>query len=969
MVVTDARTPRTPASDNDRWIVEDSTVTDFYSVHGGYATLLLAAVIQPTPPNVYPPIDYNPPIGYNTAASPLVIVRRCLVEGTGALGTAGTFAPTGQILFKDNVILNSQTAFNMDTQWGSSIDLINNVALDVTTFAKIGTANQSVATMRYFQFLDNLIRLRGRTQAKVYTDYDYQTASSSWLTAPDQPLGRLQSTLCFGLAFRGIAADIKFSNNRFTTVHASKFLPAGFPSDATGATFQMVWPVPSNTYINNEYVDIYRGEVRDIKLEAGLLSTMAYDFFDPPGQFPAQWFIGSNTLGPTEAPDYTQARSPSSSGFVSQGILRRTLQKYQAGPAPNDKLMAVEEIAIGTTAVQTSISSATLTVPVRAVEHRTSSHPTPGTAFISGRTVRLRYFVNGSTIPSEVAVPAQTGADGFASFNIYSLPLNANIRLEAWMEPAGIVGNFDRDRVAWSTCDVKIGVVVDVTALPDVGDDKNTIPAKRAKFLFARTGSSAQLASSLTVNFSLASSYLAPNGEELVATYGTSGSADYFLQGPISLGGVPNQVTFSVGATQAVVEVVARGDNITEEDIVRVILETSSGYAIGSRNSADVLIYDGPYWNVQSLEPTAVPNQSGVTAVNGAKNAAGGWIAPPQAVGWAGWSVNGLSETHGTDWNIGNSPPWVDFGFTFRPYGISTRASTQQNSVVVGSFGTAAYRILDNGTGGATLPNFSWAGGGSPSVAWAISPNASRIVGFSTSSGMRRPALWTDGANPVDLSSGLLDLPNQRTGEAKAVNDAGVIVGYSSGFGLDAQALIRKPFRNAGSGASFADSDWLAVPAGGNGVGVANSVTTTALGKHFAAGGYDDLGNHRGACLWSPGSGQTLPSLPTDLKGLLRNGLEDNYQEAMSVNSSLVIVGWSQLNLNDTSRRAVLFDSNASLSLQKCRDLNDRYFTHNPTGLILQSAEAISDGNAIVGNGLYSGAPKAFIMIPRSDEN
>lgn len=967
MVVTDARTPRTPASDNDRWIVEDSTVTDFYSVHGGYATLLLAAVIQPTPPNVYPPIDYNPPIGYNTAASPLVIVRRCLVEGTGALGTAGTFAPTGQILFKDNVILNSQTAFNMDTHWGASIDLINNVALDVTTFAKIGTANQSVATMRYFQFLDNLIRLRGRTQAKVYTDYDYQTASSSWLTAPDQPLGRLQSTLCFGLALRGIAADIKFSNNRFTTVHASKFLPAGFPSDATGATFQMVWPVPSNTYINNEYVNTYRGNVRDIKLQTGRLSAVAYDFIDPAGPYPDESFLGTNTLEPTEAPNYTQVRSPSGSGFESQGILRRTLQNYQPGPAPIDNLLSVEEIAIGTTSIQTSASSATLTAQVRAAEHRTSYHSTPGTAAIVGRTVRLRYFVNGATVPTDVTVAPQTITGGFASFTIGSLPLNANVRLEAWMEPAGGSGTFHRDRVAWATCDVPIGVVVSVTALPDVGDDKNTLSSKRAKFRFTRTGSTQQ---ALSVGFLLAPSYTAPNPqpgpEELIATYGTSGTADYYLQGvgnatlwPTS--GVPSQVTFPAGATEAVVDVVTRGDNLTEQDIVRVILQSGSGYALGSRSTADVLIYDGPYWTLQSLEPTAT--ESAATAVNGTKNAAGAWIAPPQAVGWGVWTVYGLPETHGSLWNTGSSPPWLDFGLTFRPYGISSRASTQQNSVVVGTLGSSAYKILDNGTGGMTLPNFSWPGGGSPSAARAISPNAGRIVGYSTSSGKGRPALWVGSSNPIDLSGGLEDPQNQRIGEAMAVNDAGVVVGYCSGFGPDIQGKVLRSFRNDGSDAVFDDTDALAVPSDGSGAGAANAVSTTSQAQHFAAGWYSTIsGSSRLGLQWSPSAGQSLPSVPKLLGVLYRNGAQDIQNEAKGINESLRIVGWSGASAVDSNRKAVMYDGG-------WKDLNDRHFVHGSTGWVLQSAEGISKGNVIVGNGLLLGAPKAFMLLPRTDEN
>jgi len=261
---------------------------------------------------------------------------------------------------------------------------------------------------------------------------------------------------------------------------------------------------------------------------------------------------------------------------------------------------------------------------------------------------------------------------------------------------------------------------------------------------------------------------------------------------------------------------------------------------------------------------------------------------------------------------------------------------------------------MDDGTGGFPLPTVPGTFG--VSAALGISPNGSWTAGYATKSSVRVPALWTSAGVAKDLTTTILNpyfLPI--TGEAKAVNDAGVIVGECSG--LVVSSSTKRPFRNAGNGATLMAGDWLEVPPLGNGEGTAHSIAT-ASGLHHAVGHFlDDLGRSYGV-LWSPESGQTLPSTPLDLLRLKRNGVFDKICEAKSINSFKTIVGWSGASANDNARKAVIYKNG-------WKDLNDRHFVHGSAGLSLQSADAISDTGFIVGTGVLSGNMKGFLLVPR----
>jgi len=497
-------------------------------------------------------------------------------------------------------------------------------------------------------------------------------------------------------------------------------------------------------------------------------------------------------------------------------------------------------------------------------------------------------------------------------------------RIRAWI-PGGTT-NFAPQTLAWASLNYSLGTVVSLSAIPDVADDKNINAAKRTQLRLSRTGTPAALAATLNAYVRIPTNGIheltSPvDRRQLIANYGTSPTNDYSFGTPtggtlgtVTPGGV-TQVTFDANSTSVVIPILPKADNFTEANAIRVDLVATNTDAPGPSTLADIY-----------------------------------------TVGLATWAnLYGQTQQHGAVWTWQSTAPATDLGLTFQPHGISFRPTTlaADRAWIVGAWGNSAYQVLDNNSSGVTLPHFASFSGSS--LAWAISPNGARTVGYSTSLRKRRPALWVGTENPSDLSSGMTD--PMRIGEAKAVNNAGVIVGYSTGF--PSNPSHQRPFRNSGNGATFSDTDWMAVPAGGTGEGTANAITTSSS-KHYVSGWHrrDDL-FFRIAASWSPASSQTLPSVAVELGRLSTNGNLDARSESTSINSSLIIVRWSGSSETSSDRRAVLFNDGV------WKDLNDRHFIHSSTSWILQSAKTISDSRVIVGVGLFSGSPRGFMLISR----
>ncbi len=965
------------------WVVEDVEVSDFHSVHSGYATLIMPIVFQPTH------------AAYNS--SPVAIVRRCKVRddqraaialGTAKAGTLlvnnttinpGSFTSSGAIRFEDNIILNSLTGFNTDTGAIGPLWFTNNVFLDVGTWGVLGQPDSGINHKRY-GLTDNLVRLRGRLDWKSYLDVCI-TDPNSATTDPNLALGRSEPRDASGLKIQGAAGEIYVERNDFTTWPLDNFnLPD--PSD-TSHRYHLIWKLMSGT---SYYCWLYprnRPDAQTVVFTTNRLSNVAFDFSAANATtLPTATYT---TFGPSSAPAYEDPRTPSTTlpgGLVPQGRIGNVIALTNG----SSRLIGVHEVQIGTV----SYAGGSLTVNARLAKHQLAAGGTTGTVGVPGQTLRLqciRRKPDWTIVTQTVTANSQTLADGTTTFTLTGLSGQSGVcRLTAWLDGGtGGSGTFESHQDAWAGYDYplepdKVGglPVVELSTTIDVGDDKNTAPAKRAKIRATRNG---DLSSSLAVAVRLESgvNYKPGSGgaTDLAATYGTVGSADYYLvsgtgtwstASPYTTG----TLTIPAGAATGEISVVTRADNLTEQNLILCRLASSAAYAPGVSTNADILIFDGPeysFYELSDYRPDTYGYQNPATVAVTAVNAA----STVQAAGWVTYTASRYPvATAGGYWTATGGANIVDVwgtrlaGTSPLPYGIS------DPGMLVGVNGTSAFR-RGGGAGQVALPNLQSSGGSS--AAFGVNPagtaTAHYIAGQSVSGG-NRPVVWVNGgAAPVNLTTGLGN--DYGIGAAYAVNDAGVAVGESQGFVNAPGGLgISRPFRTLIGAEALTQQDYLDVPdiAGVDHSGRANAVTTTVhpnnVTKHHAAGRFRiDAITSKNAVYWAP-SANGLPGEAKDLGSLRRDGADDSESEAAGINSSLRIVGWSGATSTSSDRRAVFVP--VYYTGARWRDLNDRHFAFGqPAGWVLQAAVAINSGGTIAGTGVNSGGQtRGFLLVPRT---
>ncbi|HAB18724.1 MAG TPA: hypothetical protein DCE44_20075, partial [Verrucomicrobiales bacterium] len=974
--------PTSPSPPNNfPWIVEDVDVCDFKSVHGGYGTMIMPIVYQQTRGTILDP--------------PVAVIRRCQVrvnEAAIALGTAGADhypfnsvenlpgVISGRIRYQDNVVVGAGIGFNTDTDSIGPLVFENNAFLDVGYWGFVGQADSGVNHNGYL-LKDNLIRLRGRFHMKSWSDVCLSTYPNI-ATDPNLALGRYvpDDVFCAGLVIQGAAANVTMEGNDFTTWPVNNFYLAR-PSDTIQAKYRIVWKLPSDQNINCWLYSRSRPALQSMTFgpSADRLSTRTYDFGGHIGLATGveASFVDPAALtysGSSWSFDHLAERSAlASTGFTPKGRLGRVLPLF-APPV----LTKVREVQIG----EVTYSAGTLTVQTRVADHflrAGGANPVVKTFPLAGVKPLLRVVrrdENSLVSSTDHLGLMPSDINGLVTFQVPGLGGASGVcQLSAWLDGAGgVAGAFEPEYDCWANYDFPLAnasgkPVVEMSATPDVGDDKNTTPSKRAVIIVKRNLWAGSMELPVKVAFRSGVFFRPPSSsQDLAATYGTTGSADYYINALVGSWTPPNAsgigtIRIPSNQEEARVQIVTRADNLTEQNIIVCQLEPdASAYALGVSTAVKILIYDGPLWTIQELTGSdVITTTTGAgAAVNSGIVSAGTWTVTPQVAGTSRWS----SLLHGALWSAPGFTPVNDFGLTFRPYGISFRLSVGQHAKVVGAFGDSAYITLDDSSGATALPHIPGTTG--PSLAWGISPNGTWTVGYSsTVAGTGLPAKWTGVGTPVDLSS-TFAYPT-RTGEAKAVNDAGVIVGSSSGFTAGA-ATVQRPFRNAGGGLALSQLDWLAVP-GGGGVGTANAIATVGP-NHYAAGWYklNDV-NLKVGVLWRPPAGATLPSQPIDLGRLQRvlptgRWREDTQSEAKGISpySTLMIVGWSGPSESDPNRRAVFHTGT------QWKDLNDAHFTHG-TGWVLRSANAIGDTGVVAGEGTANGVSRGFLLIPRIPEN
>jgi len=772
----------------------------------------------------------------------------------------------------------------------------------------------------------------------------------------------------------------------------------------------VVWKIPPNQNINCWIRAQQRFPVYNMLFSANRVSDQSYDFaFSPQSVLHSGSETAfTDTSTSLHAADHLERRAPKnvSASFNPQGVLGRVF----LNPAGGSTLESVQEVQIGLPIYNASANK--LTIPGRVVQHVIPRGATPGSTPVAGGTVplpnvtvRLKYdrrTETFATIPTVTMNPQTTPAlpnpvTGLVNFEINPVPQNwsAVLRFKMWVDggPLG-QGTLQEDTDAWASLDYPLQTptgkpVVELTASPDVADDKNTSVAKRVLIRVRRNfvpSPPQALDVKLTLNsLSMTSSgYLKPQtpgpGPDLAGTYGTSGSADYYVVGGTGswtppTASAPATIQISASALEATVQVITRADNLTEQNIIVCELVNNAGlYAPGVSSREDILIFDGPLWTVQELTGSGVYSSSATAVNGGVPGASGGWTVQPQVVGLAVWS-DPLSPPHGVLWAPPDMTTINDMGITYIPHGISHRGAVQTVSKIVGAMGNSAF-IADasfaGAFGGNVLPHFPGSSG--PSVAYGIDRDGATEVGYSTVGGLKKPMKWSGLAIPVNLAAGL-NASSVADGEAFAIDSRGVIVGQTSGFSGD--TAIKRPFATGTGGAAIHDTTGrLPTPTDGTGEGAAKALMVSG-GKSHAVGWYTVQDSAlRRATYWPP-DGSGLPSSasivvnlgtltrPQQISGTTNWTLTDDGNcEALGINSSRTVVGWSGTSSTASDRRAVLhlFPGGSG---KTWIDLNDPHFVRSPNG-ILRSATAITDSGVIVGEGVFSGSPRAFLLIPRT---
>ena len=1003
-----------PTADSQRWIVEESSFSDFNSIHGGYGTMIMPHVLIPSGEFAAATSGY---LNQTPALAPQIIVRRCFVEGVEgqAFGAAGATIGSssyagGRVLFTDNVVLNSSYAMNTDTGWMSGISLNRNVLLDIRGLSHFGSAGQDPTkpplSFNYFEYSDNLIRIRGRDSVPVYTDYSIPSLAT-YASDPNLVLGRIVINFASGLIIQGGASNLKFYNNHFTTWPRGEFyIPNPGSTDPSDNWFKPIFVIPNNTYLSDQYTARFRYYALNADIGNGKLSSVPFEFSGNSTVL-AGANLGAAPLTPTAVPDYTSqkvAAATPGGGFDPRGTIRRvlripgnpplstdvnTLIVSPSPPLANTGLTGVREVAIG----KPQWNGNTLNVPVRVLEHRLPVGATPGVSVPLERSVRLQAYVSrySSTSPivmtpvggttdslGNVTIPVDLSVFLSLSGNPTANP-NAHICLVAWMDASGSASAvYNPDTTAWATHEVSTGTTVFLTASPDVGDDKNTTSAKRAKFTIRRTGPTT---TELKVKFALVPLFQAPSGEQLIASYGTSGTADYYLQAtggavlePAS--GTPTSVTIPANSDKAVLDVVTRGDNITEEDIVRmqllpqdiIVPSDPNLYAIATPDPVDVLIYDGPEWTIYELyDPNAYPGTgSTANAINEGvlSTTTGSWTVLPQTAGTS--SLNAGPSGGSTTWTVwwsGSNPIGNNISSLFSPTGISQRSAGNVPSAVVGNSGNDAVWVLDSGAGYTVLKHLDL---GSPiSRVNSISADGSALVGRSRKSGVDRPVFWSGGSLSSLPSDFLAGMPANQGGVAYAVNSSKVVVGEVDGLQGFSSTFVKRAFRMASAPTLMTSGNLLTTPGDDGGIfnrAVARAVSTDsrAVGEYYI----DD--STRSGISW--GSGVNLGSVLFFWKPVFAGTLPDVEGSASGINKYGWIVGWSR-RLDGTTRAVVRKSSIENSQPPPWIDLNDPHSVYGLSGWNLKSADAITDNGSIIGSGTKSGVLKGFLLLKRGSEN
>lgn len=594
-----------PEGDDPRpWVVEDCEVHGYHSEFSGYTTLLMAGAS--TIPGRTPPW-----VGTDSARR-LFLVRRCLIRGTPngvgviALGSAGCGAGEadgGRVTFTDNLVVNASLGFNTDCGRITNLDFTNSLFLDIWS---IGNANAAyTGGMGHYNISGNSVRFDHRRDYGVYRRITLVNRRA--VTGPDTILGTRQTNELIGFQL-GSLSNTRYTDNQFTTRQ-----PLATGVESLPASFQVLRKL---TPADAPWVPAF-ADATDLDTRGNRVSSFAWDFAGletvPGDRFPRFTVQSSEPLTRTR-PGLNQVRGFRATGRVDRvlPVWGRRTQRYAwteatANQGQRSRSLQQDEPAL-TGGIEVCFgeprkeSADEIRVPVRL-----AFQPLPG----QGETrpfarSNLWLEVTGAITTRLVA---RTDANGIAEFRI---PLRerqqGRVSLRAFHDPqaAGIADTrFSEYRVAFATLEHRIGTLVEISATPDVADEKAGHPGR---LRIRRTPDAAGDLPAMEVFFRLAAEgRQARIGEDFELH--PVGNAQ--LDTTVSRQNGLRRVQFPKDVDAIEIEVIPYHDDDLEQEWItaRIHPLPQRGYDAGPESEATLFFYDGPEWTRQDL-----PHPKGWTA-------------------------------------------------------------------------------------------------------------------------------------------------------------------------------------------------------------------------------------------------------------------------------------------------------------------------------------------------------------------
>ena len=583
------------------WVIEDCEIADFHGYYNGYATCMMAVVRLNVPT--------TPRWALENTANRLVWFRRNQVRGVPAepgvitLGAAGVETNrTGKITWSDNVLLNS-TVFNTDTGSLRHLDITNCLGLDVYAVGKVGTANARVPSMMDYSVSDNSFRFGWTLTWPDYHNYivtNKPGGSFGVSVDPSLRLGRHQRLMFGGLKIQGIAQDVRYTGNWFTSRSREDFGNVN-PLLPRDPVFRIVHRFPEREPEATNAPRIFRADALDVDLGDNRISSVPFDF---ERMKPVEGRrLGKLSEGSSPLLD-TREALPAQPGFVPMGNLQRVAMVFTnvsrripwkglpfgvKSDQPREGVFdGKDEVLIGAIEVicgqpATVSADGTFRLPVRVALQPTPQAKRSGTTPIPGRTVFLE-VLPGSRHPRRLS--AEADRNGVATFS-YPVEAGANgvDYFRVWTDAGnGRSGEWDEYQDSWSTAYHAHGQTVGVRAYIDVA---NAQSGDAGELRLRRTGPDD---APLKVKLVLAGGDAAPR----------LGSA-FRLKGP-GRKGIPggrdeapseiqDSVEFARGQRELTVQVEAIPGQARSGDLVKLRIESGNGYSTGEPPEGTIVLY------------------------------------------------------------------------------------------------------------------------------------------------------------------------------------------------------------------------------------------------------------------------------------------------------------------------------------------------------------------------------------------